>query len=96
MPIYIILLALIGFWFSQSIHILDEQERGVVLRLGVYHSTLQPGFNFQPALVDTVEVVNVTAEQQYDPALRDSLMLTQDENIVVVPLTVQYLSLIHI
>lgn len=90
LPIYIILLALIGFWFSQSIHILDEQERGVVLRLGVYHSTLQPGFNFQPALVDTVEVVNVTAEQQYDPALRDSLMLTQDENIVVVPLTVQY------
>lgn len=90
LPIYIGLLFLLGFWMYSSVYILDEQERGVVLRFGEYTSTIQPGFNFQPALIDTVYRVNVTAEQQYEPALSDSLMLTQDENIVVVPLTVQY------
>lgn len=90
LPIYIALIFLLGIWFYNSIHILDEQERGVVLRFGEYHSTIQPGFNFQPALIDTIYRVNVTAERQYEPSVSDSLMLTQDENIVVVPLTVQY------
>ncbi|MBT5332270.1 MAG: FtsH protease activity modulator HflK [Porticoccaceae bacterium] len=90
LPIYVGLLFLLGFWAYSSIYILDEQERGVVLRFGEYHSTLQPGFNFQPGLIDTVTRVNVTAERQYEPSVANSLMLTQDENIVVVPLTVQY------
>jgi|SaaInl5LU_22_DNA_1037371.scaffolds.fasta_scaffold44539_1 modulator of FtsH protease HflK len=90
LPIYIGLLVLLGVWMFKSVYILDEQERGVVLRFGEYQTTIQPGFNFQPALIDTVARVNVTAEQQYEPSVADSLMLTQDENIVVVPLTVQY------
>lgn len=90
LPIFIGLLVLLGAWLYQSFYVVDEQERGVVLRLGEYHSTVQPGLRFQPALIDTVYRVNVTAEQQYEPSVANSLMLTQDENIVVVPLTVQY------
>lgn len=90
LPIFIGLLVLIGYWLINSIYILDEKERGVVLRFGEYHSTLQPGINWQPALIDNVYIVSVTDERQYEPPLSQSLMLTQDENIVVVPLTVQY------
>jgi len=90
LPIYIGLLVLLGYWIVNSVYIVNEQERGVVLRLGEYHSTILPGINWQPALIDTVEVVSVTEERQYNPPLNQSLMLTQDENIVIVPLTVQY------
>lgn len=90
LPVFIGLLVLIGYWLINSIYILDEKERGVVLRFGEYHSTLQPGINWQPALIDNVYIVSVTDERQYEPPLSQSLMLTQDENIVVVPLTVQY------
>ena len=89
-PLLIGLLVLAGFWFWQGIYVLDEQERGVVLRLGQYHDTIMPGFNWQPAMIDTVFVDNVTQERQYSPALGQNLMLTRDENIVDVPLTVQY------
>ncbi len=90
LPIYIVLLVLIGYWLINSIYIVNEQERGVVLRLGEYHSTIQPGINWQPAVIDIVQIVSVTDERQYNPPLSQSLMLTQDENIVIVPLTVQY------
>ena len=89
-PLLIGLLVLAGFWFWQGIYVLDEQERGVVLRFGQYHDTIMPGFNWQPAMIDTVFVDNVTQERQYSPALGQNLMLTRDENIVDVPLTVQY------
>ncbi len=90
LPIYLGLLVLLGLWIFKSVYILDEQERGVVLRFGEYQTIIQPGFNFQPFLIDTVYRVNVTAERQYEPSVVNSLMLTGDENIVVVPLTVQY------
>lgn len=90
LPLYLGLLVLLGVWIFKSVYILDEQERGVVLRFGEYQTIIQPGFNFQPFLIDTVYRVNVTAERQYEPSVINSLMLTGDENIVVVPLTVQY------
>jgi len=83
------LLALIvaSIWFYFGVHIIDEQERAVVLRFGRFHEILDPGFNWNPALVDTVTPVNVTKERQY---ISRGLMLTRDENIVELPITVQY------
>jgi membrane protease subunit HflK len=83
------LLALIAasIWFYFGVHIIDEQERAVVLRFGRFHEILDPGFNWNPAFVDTVTPVNVTKERQY---ISRGLMLTQDENIVELPITVQY------
>ncbi len=89
-PVSIILGLLAAAWLFSSFYVLDEKERGVVMRFGKFHKVLDPGLSFNPYLIDTVEVERVTEERQYTAAGTNSLMLTQDENIVQVPLTVQY------
>ena len=89
-PVYFILSILTVAWVFSSFYVLDEKERGVVMRFGKYYRTIDPGLNFSPYLIDTVQVERVTEERQYTAAGSNSLMLTQDENIVQVPLTVQY------
>lgn len=83
----LIALLVFGLWFYMGIYVLDEQERGVVLRFGRYHETLNPGLNWRPRLIDQVTPVNVTRERQYGTEGR---MLTQDENIVELQIVVQY------
>ena len=81
-------LALFGaIWFYLGVHVIDEQERAVVLRFGRFSEILDPGLNWNPWLVDTVVPVNVTRERQYESS---GTMLTQDENIVELPIKVQY------
>lgn len=83
-----LVLAVVGaIWFYLGIHVIDEKERAVVLRFGRFHEILDPGFNWNPPLIDTVVPVNVTQERQYDSS---GMMLTQDENIVELPIKVQY------
>lgn len=89
-PVYLIMALLIVGWLGASFYSIDEKERGLVMRLGKFHKVLEPGLNFSPYLLDTVEVELVTSERQYTASGTNSLMLTQDENIVQVPLTVQY------
>lgn len=83
----LVLLLILGVWFYLGIYVLDEQERGVVLRFGKYHQTLDPGLNWKPRLMDQVVPVNVTKERQY---ASEGRMLTQDENIVELQIVVQY------
>jgi membrane protease subunit HflK len=66
---------------------LDEQERAVVLRLGRYHDTVKPGLHWNWPLVDQVRRVNVT---QVRSLSHRAVMLTEDENIVDVSVSVQY------
>ncbi len=73
-----------------SFYKLDEGEQGVVMRFGKYHKTINPGLSFNPYLIDTVEVVGVTGIREYSASGTNSLMLTQDENIVQIPLIVQF------
>ncbi len=69
-------------------HVIDQQERGVVLRFGRYASTLQPGLNFVlPSMIDKVIRVNVG---QVRSMTHKATMLTQDENIVDVEVAVQW------
>jgi membrane protease subunit HflK len=75
-------------WALMGFYTVDEQERGVVLRLGKYHNTVQPGLQWNPPLIDDVSVVNVT---RVNNATFREQMLTQDENIVEVNLSVQYI-----
>jgi membrane protease subunit HflK len=75
-------------WALMGFYTVDEQERGVVLRLGKYHATVQPGLQWNPPIVDDVTVVNVT---RVNNATFREQMLTQDENIVEVNLSVQYI-----
>lgn len=81
------LLVLLIIWGLMGFYQVDEKEEAVVLRLGKYHDTRGSGLKWNPPIVDSVTVVGVTEERQY-PAR--GLMLTQDENIVEISLTVQY------
>ena len=74
-------------WGLMGFYTVDQQERGVVLRLGKYHSTVQPGLQWNPPLIDNVTVVNVT---RVNNATFREQMLTEDENIVEVNLSVQF------
>lgn len=81
-----ILAAVIYAYFA--LYQLDEQERAVVLRLGKYHETVNPGLHWNWPLIDRVMKVNVTKLQSVS---HRSVMLTQDENIVEISMSVQYL-----
>ncbi|MDY0070433.1 MAG: FtsH protease activity modulator HflK [Porticoccaceae bacterium] len=85
----ILLLLLVAIWALSGIYQVDEKERAVVLRFGKFVDTVGPGLHWNPPLVDSVTVVRVTEERQYQNDARD-LMLTQDENIVDLQLVVQY------
>ncbi|MGQ0697904.1 MAG: FtsH protease activity modulator HflK [Panacagrimonas sp.] len=84
-----IVAAVIGiFWLATGIYVVDEQERGVVFRFGAYDRTATPGIGWRaPWPFESLERVNVTQVRQISD--RQS-MLTKDENIVDVELTVQY------
>lgn len=75
-------------WFGSGFYTLDEQERGVVLRLGrAQEVVVMPGLHWNPPLIDEVIPVNVT--RVYDRSF-DNTMLTEDDNIVDITMTVQY------
>jgi membrane protease subunit HflK len=74
-------------WGLMGFYQVNQQERGVVLRFGKYLETVQPGLQWNPPLID--EVVKVNATKVRAISLRE-IMLTQDENIVEVKLSVQY------
>ena len=80
-------IAIAGLWASSGVYQVDQQERGVVLRFGEYHSTVMPGLHWNPSLIDSVTTENVTKVRSHD---HKALMLTEDEAIVEVGLAVQY------
>lgn len=72
-----------------SFFTLQEPERGVVTRLGAFQRIAEPGFNFKwPWFLEEVEVINVDKNLAY--SLRQQSILTKDENIVEVDVSVQY------
>lgn len=99
-------LLLLGFllWLGTGFYRVNEGERGVVLRFGAYQTTTLAGLHWHiPFPVERVYTVNVgrirTIEVGYrgsgrsagrTAVPRESLMLTEDENIVDIELAVQY------
>ena len=79
--------AVVFIWALSGFYQVDEQERAVVLRFGKYFDTVQPGLQWNPPLLDEVILVNTTKVRA---ASFREIMLTQDENIVEVKLSVQY------
>ncbi|AYF89783.1 FtsH protease activity modulator HflK [Pseudomonas sp. JS3066] len=74
-------------WLYSAVYVVDEQEQAVVLRFGKYYETVGPGLNIYFPPFDRKFQENVTRERAYS---KQGQMLTEDENIVEVPLTVQY------
>ena len=86
--VVLLALALLGaFWLYNAIYVVDEQEQAVILRFGKYHQTVGPGLNIYFPPIESKFQHNVTRERAYS---RQGPMLTEDENIIEVPLTVQY------
>lgn len=84
--IAVLVIALIGYG-AMGIYQVSEQERGVVLRLGVFDKVVQPGLKWNPPLIDHVTVVNTRVLRNYRSK---GEMLTEDLNIVDVELSIQY------
>ncbi|MDD3528740.1 MAG: FtsH protease activity modulator HflK [Gallionellaceae bacterium] len=95
----LVLLALL-VWLASGFYIVDTGQRGVVLRFGKYVETTQPGPRWHlPYPFESVEVVNTeqvrTVEVGYRNSVKakvlsESLMLTDDENIIDLQMSVQY------
>ena len=85
--IVLIVMVLTVIWAGFGIYQVDEQDRAIVMRFGKYVDTYEPGLHWNPPLVESKIIVNVTQERQYSSR---GLMLTEDENIVESPLTVQW------
>ena len=93
--------ALVLVWIASGFYIVNTGERGVVLRFGQYVETTEPGPRWHlPWPVESREIVNVdqvrTVEVGYrnnvkSKALKESLMLTDDENIIDLQFAVQYI-----
>jgi len=76
-------------WAFAGFYIVDAAERGVVLRFGkVLDSIVQPGLHWNPPIIDQVSLVNILAlnTETYDARS----MLTTDENIIDIAVTVQF------
>jgi membrane protease subunit HflK len=95
-----IVLLIAAVWLASGFYIVEEGRRGVVLRLGKYLETTQPGPRWHvPYPFESVEVVNVSGVRTVEVGYRgnpknkqpqEALMLTDDENIVDVQFAIQY------
>lgn len=96
-----IIFLLLIVWAASGFYIVDEGQRGVVLRFGKHVDTTQAGLRWHmPYPIEKVENVNVsqvrTIEIGYrnnvrSKVLKESLMLTDDENIIDIQFAVQYI-----
>ena len=102
---YIIILAII-VWLATGIFIIDPEEEGVIKRFGKVTEVVGPGPHYHlPSPIETVQIAPVTAVRRleigfrtiqtgppakYRRVLKESLMLTGDENIIDVQFIVQY------
>ena len=88
-------------WLVSGSYIVDEGRRGVVTRFGKYTETTTPGLRWHlPFPIESVEVIDFsqvrTVEIGYrnsNPKIKiakESLMLTDDENIIDIQFAVQY------
>lgn len=87
-------------WLFSGFYIVDEGKRGVVLRFGKYVETTMSGPRWHlPYPIETVELVNTeqvrTVEVGYRNNVRnknplESLMLTDDGNIIDIQFAVQF------
>ena len=82
----ILLVAAVVLLAVKSFYTVAPAERGVVLRFGAYKEVTQPGPHFLIPMIDDVVKVNV---DQISSFRHKAQMLTRDENIVDVELTVQ-------
>ena len=83
----LIMLVLLTLWLASGFFIVEPSENAVILRLGKYHTTMYAGPHWIPRFIDEKHIVNVNKVSQFGYSAQ---MLTKDENIVDIELSVQY------
>ena len=91
---------LLLIWLATGFFIVQEGQQAVITQFGRYKSTVNAGFNWRlPYPIQRHELVFVTQIRSVDvgrdnvlkaTGLRESAMLTQDENILDIKFAVQY------
>ena len=75
-------------WAATGTYKIGEAERGVVMRFGAHVDTVESGLHWHlPSPIEKVLKVDVSNIQEY---AHKSTMLTQDQNIIDIEITVQY------
>ena len=97
----LVLAVVVAVWLASGFYIVVEGQRGVVLTFGQYASQTSSGLNWRmPWPIQSHEIVNLAQVRSVEVGYRnsiktkvakESLMLTDDENIVDVQIAVQYL-----
>jgi membrane protease subunit HflK len=88
-------------WLASGFYIVDASQRGVVLRFGKFNAITESGPRWHlPWPIESAEVVNVTGVRTIEIGYRnnvkskvqnESLMITDDENIIDIQFAVQYI-----
>ncbi|HAX91875.1 MAG TPA: FtsH protease activity modulator HflK [Rhodospirillaceae bacterium] len=94
---------LVGLWLVSGVYMVGADQVGVVMRFGAFDRTEQPGLRYHlPAPIESVSTPVVTAQNEIQIGFRklsrggdesrsipeESMMLTQDENVINVQFTV--------
>ena len=96
----ILILLVIALWLASGFYIVDASQRAIVLTFGKYSEQKGPGLQWRlPWPIQSSELVNVSQVRTLEigyrnnvrtKVQRESLMLTDDENIVDLQFAVQY------
>ncbi len=96
----LIAVVVVVIWMGTGIFIVQEGQQAVITRFGKYSATVGAGFNWRlPYPIERHDTLNVTQIRSVDvgrdnviraTGLKESAMLTEDENIVEIKFAVQY------
>lgn len=88
-------------WFGSGFYTVDEKQRGVVFTFGKYTELTSPGLRWRfPYPFQSHEIVNLSSVRTVEvgyrntvktKVLKESIMLTDDENIIDIQFAVQYI-----
>jgi len=103
MGVFVVLLLLAGVWLATGFYTVQQGETGVILRFGKFQEAYTAGLHWHlPAPIESKIIVNTekvqtvevgyrsSANNSRQTVQRESLMLTEDENIIDVAFAVQY------
>ena len=95
----VLLVVIVLIWLASGFYTVDASQRAVVLQFGRYKETTEPGLRWRlPYPIQSHEAVNLTGVRTVEigyrganKVLKESLMLTDDENIINIQFAVQYI-----
>src|SRR5258706_3810716 len=97
----LLVILMLVVWLASGFYIVDASQRGVVLRFGKFNAITESGPRWHlPWPIESAEVVNVTGVRTIEVGYRnnvkskvqnESLMITDDENIIDIQFAVQYI-----